>query len=97
MAKYACKTNRGQGANLCMLAGALMHGNKTVKELMETTGIDKGTTRHALTILCENGLAYKHSLRPHELREDGTYQSGQYPVVYAFNNPPFANTDFNRS
>lgn len=94
MSTYTRTTNNGQGANLCMVVCALMHGKKTRQELMAVTGISNTVIKHTLDVLRENGLAYKHSLRPHELREDGTYQTGPYPIVYAFNNPPFSHGDF---
>ena len=93
---YVCKTNRGQGSNLCMVLGSLMHKNNTIPRLQSLLNIDKKTLRAILKTLCENGLVYKHSQEKHELREDGTYKSGPLPVVFAFNNPPFSKEDFQR-
>jgi transcription initiation factor IIE alpha subunit len=89
------KTGHGQGTNFCMIVASLMHKENTSLGLAAVLGMDKKVVRHNLHTLHDNGLVYRKALATdRELKEDGTYSSGPFPVVWAFNNPPFQHGDF---
>ena len=92
---FITKNGNGQGANLCMILSSLMHKENTTPGLVSVLGIDKKSARRNLNLLRDNGLVYrKEFATKRELKDDGTFASGPFPVVWAFNNPPFQHGDF---
>ena len=92
---FVTKNGHGQGANLCMILASLMHKENTAPGLVALLGMDKGVVRGGLDVLRQNGLVYRKKLGvERELKEDGTYKTGPFPIIWAFNNPPFQHGDF---
>jgi DNA-binding IclR family transcriptional regulator len=89
--------NHSQGQNICTMVAALVLSDRTSSDLVRETGADKKTIARNLHHLKRAGLVYRRKLATErELRDDGTYSCGPFPVVWAWQPRPFACRDFER-
>ena len=90
--------NHSQGQNICSIVAALMLADRTPRELAREAQADKKTVARNLRHLKSAGLVYRRRLATErELRDDGTYSCGPFPVVWAWQPRPFAFRDFDRA